>query len=332
MDVLVVIISHSTTVYYSFKPNLVIVKSNLLIGSGMIKIISGIGFGIGSAVLILMGISMKIAPLLAFNEGQIAFETDRDGNWEIYTLDVRTGLAYNLTHTSAADHSPTWSPDGRQIAFHSNRSSDSDIYVMNADGKNVRRITDSGRDWRPRWSPDGQRIMFVRGFDEIYTMNTDGSHVKYLINGFGPEWSPDGQQMVFYVNQGNRLHADIYVSDANGQHLRNLTRSSAHDWGPSWLPDGRSIAFVSSRDGNARVYVLDTICAQTSGAVEACTQPLEIANPIRETPHWSPDGRQIAYNLIYQWQSQLYFVNADGSNLRRMITVGGNDQHPVWSP
>lgn len=298
----------------------------------MLKLATGIGFGLWSATLLFIVITRTIAPMLAFNEGQVAFESDRDGNWEIYTFDVRTGLAYNLTHSPAADHSPTWSPDGRQIAFHSNRFSDTDIYVMNTDGRNVRRITEGGKDWRPRWSPDGKQIMFIRGFDEIYTMNPDGSDIRYITNGFGPEWSPDGQQLVFYVNQGNRLHADIYVSNANGQHLRNLTRSSAHDWGPGWLPDGRSIAFVSSRDGSARVYVLDVGCAQTSGPAEACAQLMDTHDPIRQTPHWSPDGRQVAFNSIYHWQSQLYFMNADGTNLRRVVTVSGNDQFPVWSP
>jgi TolB protein len=174
--------------------------------------------------------------------------------------------------------------------------------------------------------------MFIRGFDEIYTMNADGSNVQYVINGFGPEWSPDARQIVFYVNQGNRLNADIHISDADGRHEQNVTNSSAHDWGPSWLPDGRSIAFVSSRDGSARVYVLDTACTLTSGAADVCTHLLEISSAIRETPHWSRDGRQVAFNSIYQWQSQLYFVNADGTNLRRMIAGGGNDQYPAWSP
>lgn len=298
----------------------------------MFRIIAGIGFGIWSAALMLMVISMKIAPILATNEGQVAFESDRDGNWEIYTLDLRTGIAYNLTRAPAADHSPSWSPDGRQLAFHSNRSSDTDIYVMSSSGRDVLRITDSGRDWRPRWSPNGKRILFIRGFDEIYTMNADGSDAQYITNGFGPEWSPDGKQLVFYLNQGNSLKTDIYIIDADGHHERNLTKSSTHDWGPTWLPDGHSIAYVSSRDGGSHVYVLDTICALEAATAETCTHLLEVGGAIHETPHWSPDGRQVAFNSIYQWQSQLYFMNADGANLRRLITARGNDQQPVWSP
>jgi TolB protein len=296
----------------------------------MVRIIVGLAFGIWTAVLILMAVTLEIVPALASDEGQVAFESDRDGNWEIYTLDLRTSIAYNLTHTPAADHSPSWSPDGGQIAFHSNRSSDTDIYVMSFSGRDVLRITDSGRDWRPRWSPDGKRIMFIRDFDEIYMMNADGSEAQYITNGFGPEWSPDGKQLVFYLNQANSLKTDIYISDADGHHEQNLTRSSTHDWGPTWLPDGRSIAYVSSSDGNSRIYVLDTVCALAGDA--GCAHLLDDGGVIHETPHWSPDGRQVAFNSIYQWQSQLYFMDADGTHLRRLITVSGNDQQPAWSP
>lgn len=298
----------------------------------MFRITIGFAFGVWAAVVMGMTAAVKIGPILVPNGGQIAFESDRDDNWEIYTLDVRTSLAYNLTRHASADHAPTWSPDGRQIAFHSNRASDADIYVMDANGRNVRQITFSGRDWRPRWSPDGSRFLFIHGFNEIYVMNADGSDARYITIGFGPEWSPDGRQIVFYANQANSLSSDIHLSDADGRNRRNLTNSIANDWGPSWLPDGNSVAFVSSREGSTRVYVLDMACTFSAGQADACIHLLNLSSAINRTPRWSPDGRQLTFDSIYQWQSQLYFVNADGTNLRRVTTLAGNDLYPVWSP
>ncbi|MBI5670871.1 MAG: PD40 domain-containing protein [Chloroflexi bacterium] len=298
----------------------------------MFRIVLGLSFIVWMALLVGLAAALRVGPGMMPNGGQIAFESDRDGNWEVYTLDVRTSLAYNLTRNRFADHAPTWSPDGRQIAFHSNRASDADLYVMDAAGRHVRQITFTGRDWRPRWSPDGTRLLYIHGFNEIYVMNVDGSGSRYVTVGFGPEWSPDGRQIVYYVNQPNSLSSDIHLSDADGRNRRNLTNNVANDWGPSWLPDGNSVAFISSREGNPRVYVLDTACTLSARQPDTCVHLLNLSSAINRTPRWSPDGRQLAFDSIYQWQSQLYFVNADGTNLRRIRNPAGNDLYPVWSP
>lgn len=298
----------------------------------MFRMMLGFVFGVWATLLLGAAVAVKVGPALLPDGGQIAFESDRDGNWEIYTLDVRTSINFNLTRNNSADHAPSWSPDGRRIAFHSNRASPADIYVMDFADRGIKQITFTGRDWGPRWSPDGKRILFIHGFNEIYVMNTDGSNVRYITVGFGPEWSPDGQQIVYYANQSNSLRSDILLSDADGRYRRNLTASKANDWGPSWLPDGGSVAFLSSRDGTTRVYVLDTGCTLTTTNVDACTRPFDLVGATNRAPRWSPDGRQLTFDSIYKFQSQLYIVDANGGNLRRINTMTGNDQFPVWSP
>ena len=116
---------------------------------------------------------------------------------------------------------PSWSPDGKRIAFVSHRDEKGkyDIYVMDADGKNQQRLTENpGYDRDPSWSPNGERIAFVSDRD------------------------------------GNK---EIYLMDADGKNQRRLTRNPSPDTNPSWSPDGQRIVFVSHRDGNYEIYVMN---------------------------------------------------------------------------
>ncbi len=288
------------------------------------KWILGLMLVIYLALLPLLAAARLIAPSL--NAGRVAFETDRDGNWEIYMLDVRTGLAVNLTRSPGDDRAPSWSPDGREIVFHSNRAGGDDIYRIRTDSRDVTRITVTHRDWRPRWSPDGRLVLFTRDFNGIYIMQPDGSDVRYVTTGFGAEWSPDSQHIVYYFNQGSRLHADIYLTALDSPRQINLTNSRDHEWGPVWLPDGHSIAYVSTRSG---VHVLDTACANVNLA--DCIQPFSANIALTQPPRWSPDGQQIIFEALAGAKSHLFIINANGSQLRPVATAG-NSQSPAWSP
>ena len=155
---------------------------------------------------------------------RIAFDSDRDGNWEIYVMNADGSGVTRLTDNDAADGFPAWSPDGRRITFDSDRDGNWEIYVMNADGSGVARLTDNGAaDGFPAWSPDGRRIAFESNRDgnvEIYLMNPDGSGVVRLTyNGaadFSPAWSPDGRRIAFYSNRDDG-NWDIYVMNAAGE-------------------------------------------------------------------------------------------------------------------
>ena len=132
---------------------------------------------------------------------------------------LAAGALRRLTDDSEWDFSPSFSPDGRHIAFVSH-ADDNEIYVMGSDGSNPRRLTDDPSDDRsPSWSPDGHHIAFVSERD------------------------------------GNR---EIYVMDWDGSNPTRLTDDPSDDWRPSWSPDGRRIAFVSERDGNFELYVMDS--------------------------------------------------------------------------
>ena len=205
---------------------------------------------------------------------------------ELYVMDVESGELTRLTFNEAFDGSPTWSPDGTQIAFQSKRDGDSEIFVINVDGTGERRLTFNDRaDIDPVWSPDGSHIAFssnrfqtdvdeafgLQLFD-IYTMKADGSDQFNLSNRIdsndtGPQWLPDGKYLVYDSQMagaygGYEGNSDIWVLQVGETHtnklpLTNNNRAFEPDrfTTPRWSPDGRSIMYVTRNDGEGRVTV-----------------------------------------------------------------------------
>jgi TolB protein len=216
-----------------------------------------------------------------------------------------------------------WSPDGRRIAFDSDRDGNFEVYVVNAGGSGQRNLTRKpGFDSDPVWSPDGRKIAFVssdregngppRGY-EIYVMNADGSGQQMLARGHAPAWSPDGRRIAFRSDRDG--NGEVYVMNADGSGLRRLTRNPASDGGPVWSPDGRKIAFERFRHGNTEVYVMN---ADGSG-------PRNLTrNAARDSsPAWSPDGRKIVFVSNRDDNGEIYVMNADGSGLRKLTRLKG---------
>ena len=248
------------------------------------------------------------SPAWSPDGSRIAFNSDRDGNTEVYAMNADGSGVARLTYNDAVDGGPAWSPDGRRIAFESTRDGNWEIYVMNADGSGVTRLThNDAYDWSPAWSPDGRRIAFHSKRDgnrEIYVMNADGSGVTRLTyNGAfdsGPNWSPDGRRIAFGSDRDGDF--EVYVMNADGS---GVTRLADNDGGtPAWSPDGRRIAFSSERDGNWEIYVMN---ADGSGVTRLTH------NSGRDLfPAWSPDGRQIAFHSHRDGNMEIYVMNAAG--------------------
>ena len=242
---------------------------------------------------------VSIAP----KTGKVAFVSNRDGNWDIWTINPDGSSPVNLTQDAAYDLHPTWSPSGEQILFVSFREEgkEASLYLMDADGNNIRKVLDNWYSRSPAtWAPDGKRIAAVRdGVLYIITLD-DKSIVPVAETGFGsigdPAWSPDGKEIAF-----------IYLWPKHGYELRLLDAETLkekvvlaqletypHKSYPTWSPDGEQIAFVLHKFRNILNFV--------------------------DAANW-------------QDEETIYLINRDGSNLRQLVSEKGPDAiHPTWSP
>lgn len=283
--------------------------------------------------------SISICQYLAFATDKIAFATDRDGNWEIYLMNVDGTDCVNLTRHPASDFYPAWSPDGKRIAFFSNRDGNLEIYLMRfflpreayADGSSPERLTNNeAKDKAPAWSSDGKKIAFSsdrRGNFDIFVMNADGSEpiqLTYdLADDILPEWSLDNSKIAFTSKRDEDY--EIYVLDVHDRSETRLTYSFKQDCYPSWSPDGKRIAFTSMRDGDLEIYLMDY---KGENLIQLTNNNVDDA-----IPRWSPDGNKIAY----QYESStgnwvLALMDADGKNKELLVPGTSWDTEPAWAP
>ncbi|NMB88984.1 MAG: substrate-binding domain-containing protein [Chloroflexi bacterium] len=175
---------------------------------------------------------------------RIVFDSDRDGNREIYRMEPDGSHSVNLTNHPGDDFNPAWSPDGSRIAFVSNRENEPDggqfIYVMNADGSQVRQLTrENDSDW-PDWSPDGRQITYTSQGD-IFVMDAGGSGQAANLT-HSPEkdaqatWSPDGSQIAWL--SGEDWKWNVFVMSPDGSHVRQITDNGQVST-LAWTVDGR---------------------------------------------------------------------------------------------
>jgi len=186
------------------------------------------------------------------------FQSDRDGDWEVYRMNDDGGDQRNLSQNPAADTAPFMSC--RWIYFQSDRDGNWEIYRMNFDGSEQTRLTDHpGVDAQPSASCT-EKVVFQSNRDgnwDIYTMNHDGTDLHRLtytsLDEVGPTWSPDGQWIVFQA-QGYRGDWELWIMDKDGANYRQLTHSYRQELSPVWWPSCEWIYFQTDRDFNWEIY------------------------------------------------------------------------------
>ena len=287
--------------------------------------------GVLAALLVVPTIVMHEASLVGASafpgaNGKIAFQSDRDGNNEIYRMDGDGTDQTRLTSDLADDFDPSWSADGKQLAFFSFRDGNFEIYVMDGDGSDQTRLTNNpALDVEPSWSPDGEQIAFAssRAPAGIYVMDADGSNQTLLSTAaFEPSWSPDGERIAFTSERDG--NSEIYVMDADGSNQTRLTNNHVTDSSASWSPDGKQLAFSSFRDGSFEIFVMD---ADGSNQTQ-----LTDVNGSEVLPAWSPDGERIAFTSERDGNREVYVMDADGSDPTNLTHSPAQDAAPSWQP
>ena len=306
---------------------------------------------------------LKSNPLIAFSSDRAGsripdiYVMNQDGS-DQRALTVRTEKGVTI-HLGAV--APVWSPDGKKLAFVTPTDNLPNLYVISADGSDLRRLARNANN--PTWSPDSEQIAFEKymlqskasGFarSSLYVVNADGSDQRLLTRGparvsggvRAPAWSPVGERIAFgtvrYTQKGF-IYDDIYVVNTSGGGQRNLTRGSSSDYPPAWSPDGKSIAFIRGPHPSVNSFVEESFTAKNIYVMNADGGPLRLlttqATIQVDAEHptlslaWRPDGKEIAYvagatDAFYQ--REIWIVNVVGHE-RRLLPRRGN--HPTWSP
>ena len=240
-----------------------------------------------------------------------------------------------LTHHPAEDRAPAWSPDGTKLLFTSDRDGNRSVYLVDADGSNLERITSLDNiDRYPAWSPDGERVVFQserNGDGALWILELASRNETTLIGDSSPEltpdWSPDGSFIAFTSERSGNI--DLWAMPVFGSALFQLTSNPSRDVWPRWSPNGRSILFFSRRDTNGErdeLYIMDW----ESREVERITE-----NPTHHdfAPDWSPDGERIVTGVSDSDRDRaLVIYDRNGQPLERFAEGFHRVFQPTWSP
>jgi TolB protein len=186
-----------------------------------------------------------------------------------------------------------------------------------------------------QWSPDGKKLLMTRiheGKMGLWIMNADGSGLKLLVTPppatphFDGHWSSDGKKIVYVhdVLQGTDGKLQINTVNADGGDSKVLIPHKAFEESPRWSPDGKRLAWVSTRDGNQEIYIADSDGAN----IRRLTSEVALDN----SPSWSPDGKRLAFASARAGNFEIHVMDADGGNVRRLTNHRALDYWPVWSP
>lgn len=278
-------------------------------------------------------------------QGRLAFERTEAGNTDVYVMNVDGSGLTRLTDDPGWDGTPSWSPDGAQIVFASERQGAPVIYVMNADGTDQRPLTEPEyTSLMPVWSPDGKQIAFasthpykisVQGAPattdaglEIWVMNADGSDLRHVTGNIEdqaiyPTWSPKGDRLA-YMRVGQDVQIVTQEPDGAAEATVLTQGQPGKHWTPAWSPAGNKIAYMTEISDTRDIMLMPA----NGGTPQAITQ----AGSNEAEPTWSPNGRQIAFISDRDGPLSLYVMDADGKDVRRLVNDPAEYAHPAWSP
>ena len=272
---------------------------------------------------------------------RILYESVVDDTSAVFLIEDGTDPV-NLTNRVGYDGMPSWSADGLEILFVSDRGADAgagregggDVYIMRADGTDVRRVTTDGGGYSfPKLSPDGTRIGFDAGRGlpnaQVWMMDAEGGNVTRLTHNEFDEgyvsWSPDGTKLVFDSFRDGP--PEIYQIDVNDLTVTRLTYFGAHIGDPRLSPSGTQLTFEAGMTGNSEIYVAN---ADGSDPAQLTDNPADDrASAI------SPDGQRVVFCSDRDSEREafeLYVMDIDGSGLTKITATGTSNLYPTFAP
>ncbi|CUS05588.1 putative Mitogen-activated protein kinase kinase kinase [Candidatus Promineifilum breve] len=264
---------------------------------------------------------------------EIVFQSNRDGDYEIFIMNVDGSDQRQLTSNTAEDRYPRVSPDGQHIVFQSRANDNTDIYVMNRDGTDLTRLTSAeSLDELPSWSPDGREILFNSWLgantdsSDLFVIDVGGGEPQRLtetaINEAHADWSSTGR-LVFNGTVPGEDFFQIYTSHADMSNGQQITNSQIDEYSPQWSPDGTRILFISER-GNSTNSGLYSMNADGSDARLLYNGPTE-----EWGASWSADGTQIIFTIDQpDGTANIYIMDAGGGEPGLVTERGG---YPSWA-
>jgi dipeptidyl aminopeptidase/acylaminoacyl peptidase len=300
------------------------------------------------------------APQLSPDASRIAYVVTRADlarnvyDPDVWLIDADGGNNRQITQSPRSDNHPRWSPDGKTIAFLSDRDGVASIYLISIAGGEAAKLTSEPAAIRDfAWSPDAKTIAFNR-FDEavpstearvvgegrryahLYTIDVASKEVRRLTRGdfsiFDLDWSPDGTTIAFTRGPGlgldEQYRTDIYTIPADGGEMRALVVRPGIDWKPAYAPDGKSIAFLSG--GGVHDWLVDhklsilTLADRTIRTIASA-----YGRTTEEPINWSTDSATIWFGGPLNTTAQLFRINAEGTGFTNVSNVEGVIQDAV---
>jgi hypothetical protein len=269
-------------------------------------------------------------------QGVMLFESNREGNPEIYALNLANQTTLRLTNNAASDMQAALSPDGIRVAYVSNQNGNNEIYVTGLDRRPSVNLTNNpSDDQQPTWSPDGNWLAFTSNRDgnqEIYVMRSDGSEVRRLTTNAASDFAPSWFSVPRFLGLGtddwiaftsNRdSNQEIYRVKPDGTGLTNLTKNPANDYSPSGFAGGSTLAFVTDRDGNPEIYTMTADGGSPTNVTNNFAQDLD--------PAIDSKGQWITFSSDRDGNMDVYAVNLSDGKTYNITRNPGQDGHPDW--